>query len=137
MTPAGIEPATFRFVAQHRNYCATAVPEIVGVCKLSVVVVPLCGTIIRLCRGAVSNILAAGSEQVTLQATGRCSDSYWKNCGSACVAIYRTELCLGAVSECISAGSDTDNNQRSASVVILVPAVNLMTQHYRLHHQQL
>ena len=26
MTPAGIEPATFRFVAQHMNHCATAVP---------------------------------------------------------------------------------------------------------------
>ena len=26
MTLAGIEPATFRFVAQHLNYCATAVP---------------------------------------------------------------------------------------------------------------
>jgi len=26
LTPAGIEPATFRFVAQHLNYCATAVP---------------------------------------------------------------------------------------------------------------
>ena len=25
-TPAGIEPATFRFVAQHLNHCATAVP---------------------------------------------------------------------------------------------------------------
>jgi len=24
MTPAGIEPATFRFVAQHLNHCATA-----------------------------------------------------------------------------------------------------------------
>jgi len=24
--PAGIEPATFRFVAQHLNHCATAVP---------------------------------------------------------------------------------------------------------------
>jgi len=24
MTPAGIEPATFRFVAQHINHCATA-----------------------------------------------------------------------------------------------------------------
>jgi len=23
MTPAGIEPATFRFVAQHLNHCAT------------------------------------------------------------------------------------------------------------------
>jgi len=26
MTPAGIEPATFRFVAQHLSHCATAVP---------------------------------------------------------------------------------------------------------------
>jgi len=26
MTPAGIEPATFRFVAHHLNHCATAVP---------------------------------------------------------------------------------------------------------------
>jgi len=25
-TPAGIELATFRFVAQHLNHCATAVP---------------------------------------------------------------------------------------------------------------
>ena len=28
MTPAGIEPATFRFVAQHLNHCATAVPHL-------------------------------------------------------------------------------------------------------------
>jgi len=31
LTPAGIEPATFRFVAQHLNHCATAVrsgPEV-------------------------------------------------------------------------------------------------------------
>jgi len=27
MTPAGIEPATFRFVAQHFNHRATAVPN--------------------------------------------------------------------------------------------------------------
>ena len=27
MTPAGIELATFRFVAQHVNHCATAVPR--------------------------------------------------------------------------------------------------------------
>jgi len=26
LTPAGIEPATFRFVVQHLNHCATAVP---------------------------------------------------------------------------------------------------------------
>ena len=27
MTPSGIELATFRFVAQHLNHCATAVSE--------------------------------------------------------------------------------------------------------------
>jgi len=26
LTPAGIKPATYRFVAQHLNHCATAVP---------------------------------------------------------------------------------------------------------------
>jgi len=26
LTPAGIEPAAFRFVAQHLNHCATTVP---------------------------------------------------------------------------------------------------------------
>jgi hypothetical protein len=26
MTPSGIEPVTFQFVAQHLNHCATAVP---------------------------------------------------------------------------------------------------------------
>ena len=30
MTPYGIEPATFRFVAQHLNHCATAVPPYKG-----------------------------------------------------------------------------------------------------------
>ena len=30
MTPYGIEPATFRFVAQHLNHCATAVPRFQG-----------------------------------------------------------------------------------------------------------
>jgi len=28
MSPSGIEPATFRFVAQHLNYCVTAVPQL-------------------------------------------------------------------------------------------------------------
>jgi len=28
VTPSGIEPATFRFVTQHLNHCASAVPNI-------------------------------------------------------------------------------------------------------------
>ena len=28
MTPAGIKPATFRFVARHLNHCAAAVPAL-------------------------------------------------------------------------------------------------------------
>jgi len=31
LTPAGIEPATFRFVEPHLNHCATAVP--MGTCR--------------------------------------------------------------------------------------------------------
>ena len=35
LTLAGIEPATFRFVAQHLSQCATAVPyTILGVLKI-------------------------------------------------------------------------------------------------------
>ena len=34
MTPSRIEPATFRFVAQHLNHCATAVPNLNSVPKL-------------------------------------------------------------------------------------------------------
>ena len=35
MTQAGIEPATFRFVAQHLNHCATAVPFLTeGFCHI-------------------------------------------------------------------------------------------------------
>jgi len=33
MTPSGIEPATFRFMAQHLNHCATVVPQ--DICILS------------------------------------------------------------------------------------------------------
>ena len=34
VTPSGIEPATFRFVAQHLNQWATAVPNVQGVSRL-------------------------------------------------------------------------------------------------------
>jgi len=34
MTPSEIEPATFRFVAQQLNHCATAVPNNIKVFKI-------------------------------------------------------------------------------------------------------
>ena len=34
LTPVGIEPATFRFVTQHLNHCATAVPTFYVKCPL-------------------------------------------------------------------------------------------------------
>ena len=37
MTPSGIEPATFRFVAQYLNHCATAVPQAETCCWNNVV----------------------------------------------------------------------------------------------------
>ena len=36
MTPAGIEPATFQFVAQHLNHCATAVPPVFSVLPIKI-----------------------------------------------------------------------------------------------------
>jgi len=41
MTPAGIEPATFRFLAQHPNHCVTAVPDIVQVPGLNLVLIKM------------------------------------------------------------------------------------------------
>ena len=35
LTPTGIEPATFRFVAQHLKHCATAVPTVMGIRNIS------------------------------------------------------------------------------------------------------
>ena len=34
LTPPGVEPVTFRFVAQHVNNCVTAVPHTVGIACL-------------------------------------------------------------------------------------------------------
>jgi len=34
MTPVGIEPAIFRFVAQHLNHCATACPNHITTLKI-------------------------------------------------------------------------------------------------------
>jgi len=32
LTPAGIEPVTFRFVAQHLNHCTTAITPVQTLC---------------------------------------------------------------------------------------------------------
>ena len=47
MTPAGIEPATFGFVAQHLNHCATAVPILWHKVKVKCTLVQT----LRLCTG--------------------------------------------------------------------------------------
>ena len=54
MTPAGIEPATFRFVAQRLNHCATAVPILHTV---------YCTYVVQTSRGAhpVSYTMGTGS----------------------------------------------------------------------------
>ena len=36
MTPAGIEPVTFQFVAQHLNHCATSVPDYIYIVKIKI-----------------------------------------------------------------------------------------------------
>jgi hypothetical protein len=38
MTPSGIEPATFRLVAQHLNHCATAVPIYIRLIYIKILV---------------------------------------------------------------------------------------------------
>jgi len=49
LTPAGIEPATFRFVAQHLNHCATAVLELENICYvLTENILYLIGNLIQL-----------------------------------------------------------------------------------------
>ena len=53
MTPSGIEPTTFRFVAQHLNHCATAVPAcfyISVVRLLECIVTEVCSFCPVLCR---------------------------------------------------------------------------------------
>jgi hypothetical protein len=39
MTPSGIEPATFRFVAQYLNHCATAVLSCVTVLIIIIIII--------------------------------------------------------------------------------------------------
>ena len=56
LTPTGIEPATFRFVAQHLNHCATAVPKHVESYKYKFEkLVLLVGFIVRIYHNAWSS----------------------------------------------------------------------------------
>ena len=47
MTPSGIEPATYRFVTQHLNHCATAVPVQASI-SVESCYVPLVSLVLRL-----------------------------------------------------------------------------------------
>jgi len=54
LTPTGIEPATFRFVAEHLNHCATAVPPII---PKHIGVILFCMLYVNLLRSAKENSL--------------------------------------------------------------------------------
>ena len=58
MTPAGIEPATFRFVAQHLNHCVTVVPfephKLLVMLKVKLIYMRSAITLLALTRAKVS-----------------------------------------------------------------------------------
>jgi hypothetical protein len=43
MTPSGIEPATFRFVAQYLNHCATTAPIIIIIIIIIIITISFFG----------------------------------------------------------------------------------------------
>jgi len=47
LTPAGIEPATFRFVAQHLNHCAIAV-QIISIAEVKINIAVNCVLIFKI-----------------------------------------------------------------------------------------
>jgi len=55
MTPSGIEPATFRFVVQRLNHCATAVPKSMNVCGLNVLSFWFTSLLVDLKNGMILN----------------------------------------------------------------------------------
>ena len=66
MTPAGIKPATFRFVAQHLNHCATAVPTYIPtyMCSFEYSVIHMIHTNLSINKYVTHLCLLASSEDV-------------------------------------------------------------------------
>jgi len=96
-TLAGIEPATFRFVAQHLNHCATAVP--INLC--GVVLIPNLDKCKMLCRCRPHSLpetarIYKERNHDLLQSMclpNRHSWSFWISLGS--VMSIRSGLCIG------------------------------------------
>jgi len=65
LTPAGIEPATFRFVAQHLSHCATAVRTDVLIVS-AIMTWPLFNTVFKFKSTFIFNALKCGKRQKRL-----------------------------------------------------------------------
>jgi len=76
LTPAGIEPATFRFVAQRLNHFATAVPT-----AYFVQVINLTVAIFRDTRGNWQHVVSTAVVSVRRQATGCTTGDMIPACG--------------------------------------------------------
>ena len=96
MTPAGIEPATFRFVAQHLNHCATAVPTEVKYCLDNDVVKHYTQSLSRNCWDGqeINRILRDPEGQLGVTGT----------CPNACIAAVCLEHLNGMTLSCCRNG---------------------------------
>ena len=94
MTPPGIEQATFRFVAQHLNYCATTVPvKLLITWRKSIRHGLRCENSNRFkCTGAETWQTA---EHIAIQHITRHSSNYWKSeCEGKCDPVVRFKFPL-------------------------------------------
>jgi len=72
MTSSGIEPATFRFVAQHLNHCAIAVPHIyIYIYIYMCVCVCVCVCVYQITRNAVIDTVYSSLRNVKAVETRR------------------------------------------------------------------
>ena len=83
MTPSEIEPATFRFVAQHLNHCATAVPVIVsGTCEMTSV------------QNSLVIVLSYSQRKIhVIPFRSRMTTECWYSPGLHLVSVYQTSAC--------------------------------------------